>query len=394
MTDRQTKELGRYERLTLPAILTLALVLRVGAALTLPDQHFSDAEGYRVAAISLWSTGRLGSPIIMPLYPAIVGLVGTGWGQLSLDIVLSTAMVALVYQLTLVAFADRAAAALAALWTACYPYFIFYAVVGLTETLFIILLLGAFLCWFRGWFSAAAALAVLSILTRPTIELLVPILILVFAVFIHHLPPTRVLRHLAIFAAIYGVLMSPWWLHNYREYDTFVRLNVGSGLMFYSGNNPQNQSGGALEADSDRKKFEAIRNPIARDRAMWGAGIAYIRENPGRFVEMAATKFVRFWRLWPYAPEYAGRLHVVLSLLSFVPVLAFAIIHVVSCNLRGFIRLSPILLLIAYFTSIHMVFAASLRYRLPLEPFLICFAALGLVRLARHCWCWRVAGST
>ena len=366
MTDRQIQELGRNERLALPTILTLALVLRVAAALILPDQHFSDAEGYRVAAASLWATGRIGSPIIMPLYPAIVGLVGVGWGQLSLDIILSTAMVALVHRLTLVAFADRAAAAVAALWTAFYPYFIFYAVVGLTETLFIVLLLGAFLCWFRGWFSAATTLAVLSILTRPTIELLVPILIMVFAIFIHHLPPSRVFRHLAIFAAIYGVLMSPWWFHNYQEYGTFVRLNVGSGLMFYSGNNPQNQSGGALDTDADRRQFEAINNPVARDRAMWAAGIAYVKENPKRFVELAAIKFGRFWRLWPYAQEYGGRLYVVLSLLTFVPALAFAIVFVFTAVAVEFVVISPILLLIAYFTFIHMIFAASLRYRLPL----------------------------
>ena len=384
MTDRQITGLGRNERMVLPAILTLALVLRVGAALTLPDQHFSDAEGYRVAAASLWATGRLGSPIIMPFYPAIVGLVGVGWGQLSLDIILSTVMVALVYQLTLAVFPDRAAAALAALWTAFYPYFIFYAVVGLTETLFIALLLGAFLCWFRGWFTAAAALAVLSILTRPTIELFVPILILIFAIFIHHLPPARALRHLATYAVIYGVLMSPWWFHNYREYDTFVRLNVGSGLMFYSGNNPQNQSGGALDTDADRRQFEAINNPVARDRAMWAAGIAYVKENPKRFVELATIKFVRFWRLWPYAQEYGGWLYVALSLLTFVPTLAFAIVFVFTCRGREFVVISPILLLIAYFTFIHMIFAASLRYRLPLEPFLICFAALGLVRLSRR----------
>lgn len=374
---------GGFGPPVLPVILMLALALRVGAALMLPDQQFADAESYRAGGASLWATGLLGQPLIMPLYPAIVGLVGPGWGQVTVDIVLSTLMVALVHQLTLAVFADRAAAALAALWTALYPYFVFYAVVGLTETLFTVLLLGAFLCWFRGRFTAAAVLAVLSILTRPTIELLVPVLILFFALFVHRLPPLRALRHLAIYASIYGVLMSPWWLHNYREYGTFVRLNAGSGVMLYSGNNPHNQSGGALESDSDRKQFGAIADPVARDRAMWAAGVAYIKENPGRFLELAAIKFVRFWRLWPYAPEYAGSFHIILSLMSFVPALAFAIIYLLGWGRREFIVVAPILLLIGYFTFVHMVLAASLRYRLPLEPFLISFAAVGMVRLAR-----------
>lgn len=390
MTDRKVARLADNDRSVLLVILMLALALRVTAAFLLPDQHFSDAEGYREAAKSLWATGRIGSSVIMPLYPALVAIVGAGWGQLSFDIVLSTAMVALVYQLTLAIFPDRVAAALAALATAFYPYFIFYAVVGLTETLFIVLLLGAFLCWFRGWFTAAALLAVLSILTRPTIELLVPILILVFAIFIHRLPLKQALRHLAVFACIYGVLMSPWWLHNYRQYGTFVRLNAGSGLMFYSGNNPVNQSGGALDADSNRKQFAHIADPVARDRAMWAAGLAYVKENPGRFVELAGLRFVRFWRLWPYAQEYTSRLYVILSLLSFAPVLAFAIVFVARCRGREFILVSPILLLIAYFTSIHMVLGASIRYRLPLEPFLICFAALAVTQCVRR---WRTGRS-
>ena len=240
-----------------------------------------------------------------------------------------------------------------------------------------------------GRFTAAALFAVLSILTRPTIELLVPMLILVFAIFIHRLPLKQALRHLAIFACIYGLLMSPWWLHNYRQYGTFVRLNAGSGLMFYSGNNPANQSGGALDSDTNRKQFGTSRPSGARPCHV-GAGLAYVKENPGRFVELAGLRFVRFWRLWPYAQEYTSRLYVVLSLLSFVPVLAFAIVFVARCRGRGFILVSPILLLIAYFTSIHMILGASLRYRLPLEPFLICFAALAVTQHVRR---WRTSRS-
>jgi hypothetical protein len=37
----------------------------------------------------------------------------------------------------------------------------------------------------------------------------------------------------------------------------------------------------------------------------------------------------------------------------------------------------------AYLTLIHMVFIGSLRYRLPLEPFIIMFAAVAVIRLGR-----------
>ena len=98
------------ERAILVAIVVLAAALRVAAAMLLPDQNFPDAAGYRSSALQLWATGQLGVSHIMPLYPALVGLVGPGVGQLLLDIALSTLTVWLVHALTSAIFADRLAA--------------------------------------------------------------------------------------------------------------------------------------------------------------------------------------------------------------------------------------------------------------------------------------------
>jgi 4-amino-4-deoxy-L-arabinose transferase-like glycosyltransferase len=374
----------RFNRTLLVAILFLAVALRLAAAFLLPDQHFPDAAAYRQAGRDLWSSGMLGSSIRMPLYPALVGLAGPGFGQLALDIALSTSAVWLIYRLALAVFADQAAALLAAFMMAIYPYFIFYAIVGLTESLFIALLLGAFLCWYRGSFSIAAVLIVLSILTRPSIELLVPFLILYFAVVIHRLPAAAVVRHLLVYSIIYIVLMSPWWMHNYRAYGRFVRLDLASGFVFYSGNNPLNRTGGGiLGQDFDDKPFDGIADPVARDRAMWNAGVSYVTENQRRFLELAWLRFQRFWRPWPYAQDYATPLYVVVSLASFLPVLILSVIYLVIWGWRERIRIAPVLAWGAYLTLIHAIFIGSLRYRLPLEPFMIMFAAVAIMRLGR-----------
>jgi len=369
-----------FDRPILPIAIAFGLALRVAAAVIVPDQHFIDAAGYRAEALSLWATGHIGAPQIMPLYSVLVGLTGPGWGQLAFDVLLSTVMIWQVHHLALAIFGDRRAAALAALAASVYPFFIFYAVVGLTETLYITLLLGAFDCWYRGSFTAAAILAVLSILTRPTLDPLIPLLILCFALVVHRMPFRAALRQLAVYAAIYCVLMSPWWLHNYRAYGAFVRLNLGGGLMLYTGNNPLNRTGGALDSDRDPARFDNIPDPLIRDRAMWNAGADYIKQNPGSFVELAITKFVRFWRLWPYASDYATPLYVAVSLLSFAPVLALALVYLALWGWRDRAVIAPVVLLAAYLTAVHMVLAASARYRLPLEPFLIILAATTVSR--------------
>ena len=124
-----------------------------------------------------------------------------------------------------------------------YPHFIFLAAVDLTETLFMTLTVAAFVCWYRNHFIAAAILAVLLILTRPVIDLIAPVLVVYFSFAIRRLYFWGAVRQLLIFIAIYFAMMSSWWFHNYRAYGTFVRLDLGSGMALYSGNNPMNPGG-------------------------------------------------------------------------------------------------------------------------------------------------------
>jgi len=371
------------DRAALAGILLLAAVLRVVAAILLPDQNFFDAVGYRDAARELWATGRLGATYMMPLYPALVGLVGQGLGQLLLDISLSVLTVWLVHTLTVAVFADRLAAQLAALGCAIYPHFVFFSLIGLTETLFIALVVAAMAAWYRGAFTVAAVCAVLSILTRPSLDLLAPLLVLYFALVVHWLPWRTVAMKLIAYVLVYCALMAPWWLHNYRSYGTLVRLNLGSGEVFYLGNNPLNRTGGGLYGiDGDLKPFE-MPDRIARDAALWKAGMDYVRENPGRFLEMAVIKFTRLWRPWPHVEQYQSPFYVAASVLSFVPVALLALFYLLRWGWRELARIGPIVLFIGYLTGIHMVTIGSVRYRVPMEPFVMVFAAVAAARLLR-----------
>ena len=112
---------------------------------------------------------------------------------------------------------------------ACYPPLIFFSVVGLSETLFIALVLAAFLCWYRARFTVAAIFAVLAILTRPVFDLFAPVLVLLFALIVHRLSVARALQQLGIYVLVYCALMTPWWVHNAKAYGSFVRLTPGFG---------------------------------------------------------------------------------------------------------------------------------------------------------------------
>ena len=371
----------RRTRILLLAILATGLALRLAAAALLPEQNFPDAVLYREQARQLWQHFTFDDPYHMPLYQILLALTGPGWGSLTLDVFLSTVAIWLAFQLSLALFEDATTALLTALAIGLYPYFIFYAVVGLTETLFITLLLAAYVCWYRGWFTAAAICAALSILTRPTFDLLAPILVIYFSLFIHRLTYGATAKRVAGYAAVYLLLMSPWWIHNYHAYGTFVRLHFGANLTLYGSNHPDNQSGGVSDANQDLLKFEKIPDPIARDRAYRDAAVRHIIEDPVRFIKLAGLKFTRFWRPWPFAEDYRTPLYVAGSIVSFVPVLILAIVYLVFFSGGHLVRIFPLLLFIGYLTAVHMIMVGSIRYRLPLEPFLVVFAAAALRRL-------------
>ena len=365
------------ERNLVAAILLLALVLRILAAVLLPDQGqlLPDASAYRDSAADLLKYWYVTNPYQMPLYPLLIVVTGSATAQLTADILLSVVSVWLVCALTQELFSSQAATIFAGLTAACYPPFIFFAVVGLSETIFMTLIMTAFLGWYRGQFVVAAIASVLAILTRPVFELFAPVLVLLFALVVHRLSLTQALRQLAAYGAIYIVLMTPWWLSNYAQYGRFVHLTPGGGTALYAGNNPMNHSGGGnLGVDYDLSAFSGILDPVERDRALQKAAVAYIVEHPKRFIELAGLKFIRMWRLWPANEGYRNMSTILISIVSFVPVLLLAGIGL-FLKRRMLRRLSPILLFGAGYTGVHMIIVGTIRYRLPLEPFLIVFAA-------------------
>jgi hypothetical protein len=180
------------------------------------------------------------------------------------------------------------------------------------------------------------------------------------------------------------VLLSPWWMHQYQKYGEFIRLNLADGIVLYSGNNPLNKTGGGIVGtDVDMRSFDNEKNPVIRNNKMKSVAIEYIVSNPGHFVELAGLKFLRFWRLWPYTQHYQQWYVVTASLLSYGLVLFLAIGFVFRNAKKYFREVIPIFTLIGYLTLVHMVTIGSIRYRFPLEPFLIIFASYFFVDILK-----------
>jgi hypothetical protein len=368
------------ERNLLIGILALGLVLRVIAGLVLPENSelLGDPVMYRESAAHLLAHWRMDNPFEMPLYPLLIVIFGH-W-QMAADIAVSVIAILLIYALARELFTDRWTPVLSALAAACYPPFIFFSAVGYSETLFITMMLTTFLFWYRDRFTIASVFAVLTILTRPIFDI-APFLLIYFALVVYRLSPGQTMRHLAVYAAIYCTLLAPWWLHNYESYGRFTRLTPNFGYQLYAGNNPLNTSGGANPGiDYSLDQFAGITNMLDRDDAMRKVAIAYIEAHPKKFIEMAGVKFLRMWRIWPINKAYENLRNIVITAVTDIPILLLSALALFFAR-RKLRRLSPILLFGMAYTAINMVLAATLRYRIPLEPFLLIFASSALSRL-------------
>ena len=359
----------KAEPYVLLAILSAAAFARTGIALLFPPQEFylEDSDSYMRSAQDILAGRHLQSLLVMPGYPTLLALAGANpVSRLCIDILLSVVGVWCLVRLTQAVSGDRIAGLFSGIIWSFYPFAIFYSLAGLTETMFVTLILASFLAYYRQAYSLGSLAMVAAIMTRPQVELLAPVMVLTFALVVNRELFTRALAHVGVLFAIYVCLMTPWWIHNFTKYGTFVRLNLATGVVLYTGNNPMNRTGG-VEAgvDFDLGRFKPISDPVAWDRALQDAAIHFIVEHPERFMELAALKLRRLW-----GPA-AGTRHVSISLISFVLIAGLAIPGFIGLLRRRWRKLVPIILFLGYTTAVHMVTIGTLRYRFPMEPFLV-----------------------
>jgi hypothetical protein len=385
MTDTNEQVTPFTNTFALCGVIALGALLRVahlahaagGDSLFMPD-----AVEYRQAGVELFQSGRISSDIVMPLYPIWTYITGGHFGLQIGDIALSSFTIGLVFFLTLAIFKSRPAAMLSAFIAAVYPFFIYYAPAGVTETFFIFLLCAAFLALYRSHFITGSVFLVLSILVRPAIAPLAPLIVLIFSSLVLGNDWQASAKRVAVYLAIFAVMMSPWWIHNYNKYGTFVATDLGAGKPFYYGNVcPEMDEGVQRLAKGPQNcsiDFSSIADPIARNDSMQAAAFHFARENPAYFARLLGVKLIAFWRPWVYTSGMAAKLA---ALLSYGLVLLCSLLFLVA-RWRSYHRvLSPIILLAAYLCVIHTLSYSYIRYRLPIEPFMISIASFAIVSL-------------
>jgi hypothetical protein len=244
----------------------------------------------------------------------------------------------------------------------------------------------------------------LASLTRPT-ALALPLLVVAWAWVPLGLTAGSAARPRHVLLVLLGVALAvgPWTMRNAVQLHAFVPVTTGGGRALLDSNNPVNwndpaRRGGAhsvfgLEpwASEFRGRSEPEVDALARRHALTFLA-AHWREWPA----MAGAKLARFWRLtaegggtgaWQRdGSPLEGLLARVDPLLVWsVFALPLALLGAwrTLCGPRRWYQ-SLGLLVILYFTALAVVFWGSLRMRVPVEPLVVLFAAIGFEEVRRR----------
>ena len=215
-------------------IIFIGISIRIIANYLFELPNFVDVLAYEKAGFEIINNFRIEKHIVMPLYGIVVYFNKNFFDLNSFNIIFSIINIYLVYLLTHKIFNNKSTANISALIMSMYPFNVFYALSGFSETFFITLLLAGFYFLINKKFILSYFFFVLSILTRPLGDLIFPFIILYFLIVIFKFNKNKILINISKYFAIYLILMTPWWYHNYIKYDKFVRLNYSLTSQFIS----------------------------------------------------------------------------------------------------------------------------------------------------------------
>ena len=433
--SRDPREPREPRAFPLEALLAFAIALALRAlysalALGPHPQPSSDALSYDTVAWNLargvgfaldGAKGPYATAFVPPVVPWLTSLLYKAVGHSFPAAVFMQCVIGALVPLLLAAFARAtvgSSVARIAMWLAVvHPLLVFFSGYLLTETTFCAMLLVAMLAsveWLKTPRRARALGAGLlwgaAALTRPT-ALPLPLLVAAWAWVPLGLTTgaSERARQLAVLALGVVLVVAPWTLRNAGALHAFVPITSGGGRSLLDANNaivwadPATRGGATsvyhLEPYATQFRGLSETQIDARSAAL---AREFLASHTGEWPAMAFAKLARFWRLtseggatghWGASGSpLAATLRVLDPLLVwslFTLPLALYGAWAALRGPRGLFQSLPLLVILA-FTAGAVVYWGSLRLRVPGEPLVVLYAAIGADTALKR---WRVQRS-
>ncbi len=376
------------EKIIIILILIVALGLRLLYINSVLDNiPVSDEKDYNELALSLSSgkgyvyPDRGPTSRTAPLTAAFFALVYMIFGYNIIIARIAQALVGtltcfIMYVLGKQIFNEKVGLASAAT-AAIYPSFITFSGSLFSETLLIFLLVMSTYLLLKkdGILSMNSFLSGLcfglATLSRPSVILL-PLFIFFMVAFFKKGASRETSKKILIVTVTMFIVIMPWTIRNYRVHKKFVLVNTQLGYAILASYLYPDRGFGFQDAELQDRLTKGIDSEVERSRVLTRYTIDNIMKNPYKFIRLIPLKFLWFWE--PFGGKDYG--------LGF----SYDIIYggVMLFFLFGLVGsraiwkdLLPIYALIGYFILVSLVFYASRRFRMQVEPFIIILASYG-----------------
>jgi 4-amino-4-deoxy-L-arabinose transferase-like glycosyltransferase len=397
------------------AVLAAALIARLAWALSRPEQFtFPDSGRYHGVARSIVSgrgiTLERGYRDLLPggddveVYHAhsdpgysivIAGMIRAGLGSArairAMQVLLDTGTVFLVMLLAWRLFGKRAGVAAGAV-AAFEPMLVFHTGMVLTETLFTLLLTGALVALVASRRGAAGgggtllatagwgALAGVGSLVKSAFFMFLP-LVAVADVAIARGPERRARLKLQLVAlGVWAAVLAPWTIRNAVLLGEFIPTTTRNGIALYGSLAPDATGGWDPCCDSWPADELAPLGEVGRDRLLRTRALESAAASPLRTLGLAFVKEARLWSPVPWARAYRSARYWLVGIAGFVLLIGAAAWGALI-ERRDWRRWWPMLAPAAYLTILMLVFAGSLRYRVPAHAALAVLAGAFYARV-------------
>jgi 4-amino-4-deoxy-L-arabinose transferase-like glycosyltransferase len=355
-----------------------------------------DQISYESIGAEIASGNSSGSSYQAPLYQFFVAGVYTVSGRDTQNIrtiqaILAAFSVVLIYIITRRLY-DIRTANIAGLMAVCAFDLILYSGLVLSETLFVFLLLIGLICYDSIEKAAFQNKTKVSILTGLIFGLaslvksqfvLFPPLLMLLRIVGGSGQRMRIIKIFLIIGCTMVLVILPWTVRNFIVHNEFIPITTNGGEVFWQGNNPDATGGDISHLPQFENHYIVKMDPVESNKIGYKLGFEWIQSNPIDCIKLYMKKLALYWTyirdyqyddIWgPYlgvqtsniAPTAYNASIIILAFLGFAAAIRKRNMHY-------------LILIIAYFSLIHMVFLSGVRYRIAILPVLIIFAAGGV----------------
>lgn len=391
----------RRSAVLLLVIIVLTLGVRVGFVMTLDDElYWPDPKYFDRIAWRIVSEGRIatGEPdemaVLRPPFQAFVMTVpytaaGHSYRAAYLFQALLSGFIPLLLYLIARDTLGKGVGLLAAFFGAFYPYYVYMAgALYPTQTATLLMLTFVYFAMKTrerptAAFAVAQGLALGAlVLTRSVSLIFAP-----FA-FFWTLRGRKTILAATLLALSAMAVVLPWTVRNHVVSGEFIPVSAVGGHAFMLGSHPEATATSQTRTPVPEDLAEARKTtpPGAWDKMCMERGLEYVRDDPARFVSLYFQKLVNYYRFYPDTiskNEFTSSRTTWIALLTSGPAIILGLVGMWLA--RGKWReLMPAYAVVIIYSLVYPAFTTCVRYRLPLDAYLLLFAAATIVWVGKR----------